>query len=510
MLRGVAGAALAVGLALPLAAAAQPPAAAEPVPAEALISAGDYAARGDRLTAEGRVDEAAQAYMRALSLDRGAFSTAERLRMAERIGWADELGSAIREIGAVLAEEPDNLEARLQLARLLSWNGELLSAQREAEAVLAARPDDQNAQRTRAESLWWQGDYAAALPLLGALAETGSFEDRVGLARALLDSGDLERAREVREGLRPADDAQQRSAASLDAAIADLGARQVSVGTRYYDDTDDNTRYELGAEGRVLAGNLGLSLVADSGRVEDPSRRHRYLRLGIDLDAPLRPGLELDLGAGVTRLDTGDDRSVATGHARISARTGPTGVQAELSHYALTDTAQIVENEIRVTQAGLGVEHQFSDRFTPLARYTYRDYSDDNHAHLVSVTLPYVLRFRAPRVSVGLRHEHLEFARQSGGGYFDPSRLVTTHGLLRLQYNAPRFSGSLDAFVGNQEVRRFGGTNNELVSGVYGVATYRVTPGLAVDFHAEGGDSGLYSSSGFRYYLVGLSLRYSF
>src|SRR5437773_855775 len=92
-----------------------------------------YKEQGEKLISQDKTEPAADAFSKALSLDRDTFSPAERVRMAIYLSWADRLQEAEKELNLVLAADPKNRAARTHLARVLGWSGELRSEEHTSE-----------------------------------------------------------------------------------------------------------------------------------------------------------------------------------------------------------------------------------------------------------------------------------------------------------------------------------------------------------------------------------------
>ena len=145
------------------------------------------------------MDQAADAFSKALAAARESFSSAERVQMAIYLSWADRLAESKEELTRVLAREPKNIAARTHLARVLSWSGELREAIVQADMVLKESPDHKEALVVKADSLQWQGRYVDAIPIYRRIiVRDGDFDARAGLSRSLLAVGNRTEALENR------------------------------------------------------------------------------------------------------------------------------------------------------------------------------------------------------------------------------------------------------------------------------------------------------------------------
>ena len=149
-----------------------------------------YKRLGDLLVEQDNVEQAADAFSRALSAGRESFSPNERVQMAVYLSWADRLNESKDELERLLTQDPKNIPARTHLARVLSWSGELSAALTQADMVLRDAPDHKEALLVKADALQWQGRYGEAIPIYQKIvARDGDFDARVGLSRSMLAVG---------------------------------------------------------------------------------------------------------------------------------------------------------------------------------------------------------------------------------------------------------------------------------------------------------------------------------
>jgi tetratricopeptide (TPR) repeat protein len=76
-----------------------------------------YKQLGDALVAQDNLDQAADAYVKALAATPESFSASERVRMAIYLSWADRLPESEAELRRILNQDPKNIPARTHLAR---------------------------------------------------------------------------------------------------------------------------------------------------------------------------------------------------------------------------------------------------------------------------------------------------------------------------------------------------------------------------------------------------------
>jgi len=213
-------------------------------------------------------------------------------------------------------------------------------------------------------------------------------------------------------------------------------------------------------------------------------------------------GLGGRLGWAQTR--DGKTSNFATGEIKLDVKIANSSVGASVTREVLTDSPELIENRIRATIAGLKLSQQFTERFSVHPSYWYRSFSDVNHAHDAQFTSQYLLFFN-PKVAVGHRFRYLNYDRQSGGAYFDPSDYYSNRGFVSFYLDRPGFYLFSDIFVGQQAFRRNRVRSEELVYGGAGSIGYRPIRNLILEFSIEGGQfaSGTASGAGYSYLVLG-------
>jgi len=460
-----------------------------------------FAAREDY---KGGADE----YREALSLYRG-FSEEERLQIAIYFSWGDRLNEAIAELKAILSENPRNVNARVHLAQSLSWSGRIKEAIEEAELVLKELPEDRDALLTKANALSMGGSYKEAMPLYEKLLEEEeSFDVRLGLTRALFSSGDRAGARESRALLNAELAYQERELKKLVEEMERETKPRLNVRYGYFNDSDDNRlqRYSLGYG--TWAGNWKLDLHYRYTDARDNTRETRVEELFVMAYTQLTKSFGFGGGSGITQADNGKTTHSFTGHlkADVAFLRGTGGVN--VASTVLTDTAELIENDVRVTSAGLYISQDLTDRFSFYGNYIFKDYSDDNRAHDVQLVPRYAVYRRNPRITLGYRFSYVDFDRQSGSGYFDPDDFVAHQLFPSLYYEKGRFYTTIEPFIGYQSFKSDGEENSDLFSGAYGTFGLKLTKDALFEVNAEGGDSAVGTVTGFQYYLVGARFLY--
>lgn len=465
---------------------------------------------GDALVAQDKLELAADAYAKALAASPESFSTGDRVRMAIYLSWADRLAESQAELRRILKLEPNNIAARTHLARVLSWSGELSEAIMEADTVLRQAPEHKDALLVRADALQWQGRYLEAIPLYrSVLTREDDFDARVGLSRSLLALGDRVGAIENSRLLKPANARQKREVTRLTDAIERETRPALDARYNYYTDSDRNRLHRYSLAGSFWVGNQRYGVDYRHTDAKDPSRNNRGEDFLVSVYSRLTDRFSAGAGLGFTQLADGGTSNFPTGHLRVDAKLFGGSAGANVTREVLTDTAELIENRIRMTNVGLYITQPLTERLSTHAGYRYRSFSDGNHANELQLVTQYAIVL-APRITIGHRFRLLDFHKQSGSGYFDPNNYIANRAFSSLYYENRFFYTYLEGYVGYQTFRRNGVAGDDLIHGGSGSIGIKPTSNLVVEVNAEGGNFAAGATSGFNYFIIGPRLRYRF
>ena len=455
---------------------------------------------------------AADEYVKALSLYDG-FTTAELFMFSQYLSWGGQLDEAIRVLEKILSEEPDNLKARIHLARCHSWNGNQSAALTEANKALAASPGNKDALLVRANALRWSGNPNAAVYIYkDILATQEDFDTRMALSQAYLYDGYLRGAREGAELLQPAYPYQERQVQELRKEIRIASRPDAGAGYSYYSDTEHNRVHRYNAYAGLWTGYVKWRLgyhYTDATNQSLSASSHE-----ITLSADSRPLEWLWVGGtiGYNIASNGSSDSVVIGGVRAGTKFFDGKINARLHRGAMNYTAAVLDNRIRFTEYAVDVIYPLPYRFSVFAGYTGRDYSDDNGSTDLRLMVRHAFGWANPFVSVGYEVRYLNFKRESGGGYFDPSNFVSNKADVAINYTWGKMYSHLGLFGGYQFYNRYGNSHDAFFYGGHFVLGSRITNSIACEIHGETSDEagGTVVGTGFRYYLVGARVRVVF
>lgn len=464
--------------------------------------------QGDGYAAANDYKLAAEKYEYALGLP-NSFSAEERTRMATAMSWGGRGKAARSELESILAKEPSNIPARIQLARVLLWAGDLDSAIREAEKVLAVQPGNRDALLVRADALRRKGLYRAAdaqyKPLL---AQADEFAVREGQTYSYLTAGDRLRTDENLALLKPNYPYEKEEYARIGVDRDWAFRPRVYAGLSYYEDKDDNkvTTYSGGIQFCLANWKTSLDYRHFSARAPDRSKESDDVQLSTYSRMPWYGGLGAGIGLAQGRFLTWKAL------ADFDVLYGSVGFLA--SEQAYYNTAELIDKNIRAMTLAVSTIQRPTDRITLTGSYAYSEYSDHNNSNDVQASAAYQV-FRIPAIAVGYRFRYLDFSKQSYGGYFDPQNFIANSIFVNLSFEANRFYGYIEPYIGYQTYKRYGDSQGEMFYGGAGSLGYRVTDRFAVEGMAESGNYGGGSvayggGSGWWYYQVGLRVIYLF
>lgn len=479
---------------------------ADPQQAAAVLSVQDartYLQRGDELAARHDKTSAVRAYVAALDLARKDGDATDQLAIIQRLAWVDALQVAIAGLRHLLTADPYNLKARTLLARYLSWTGALQAAEVEADKVLIQAPEDTEALLVKADSLRWRGDAPGALSVYRRMPTTVErFDVRYGYTHALLQTGQYRQAQLSRARLVADSDTQRSDLAELDTLFRRELGEQVRIGGEHYWDTSKNRKYETEIAFELPRRDSRLTATLRKVHALDETRRAELRELQLGGVAAVTETIQVFGAAGLTRIHEPHETNLGVGHAGVSARlsnlTGKLKVWREL----YDDTAQIIANQVVIAGGSGQVGYQMTDRVNLAVNYEYKDYSDDNQSSHLKLDGWYAVGLQPLKLRIGYRHESVYFDRQSGSGYFDPSKLHTNQLRLMFAKAGVGYDASIELYYGKQSFERFGRSQADVVGGWYASLRYYPAKNMAAEFLWEGGDSALQAADGFKYQLI--------
>lgn len=475
----------------------------------------------ERLLVQEKIDEALAKYEQALKSDPNVLSVPDKIQLARYYSWVDKLDEGIALLQQLHKEYPDNTEVEALLARFLSWRDNPKEAMKLSDDVLQRDPTNAEALHVKADLLAWNANASESLSYYQKALDRGdNFDVRLGYAYAQLSAGKLDEAIAERAKLVPRFSYQTANLAKLDTAIQNAKNGQLPQAQNsssvdlpyltYYHDSDGNIVKTLRTTYNFNVDNFTGDVSYRHGDARDGTLSNRFDTINANVGTALLSSLRVHAGVGYVTNRSGDTDNTMTGHLGANYYLGDWEAGAVVYREALLDTAELIDNAIRVNGGEVYLSKAVDDRNTIFGSYGHRSYSDDNDADDVRVGIRHVLDYANPRVTVGYAIRYLDFKRQSLGGYFDPDNFISHQLFARVEYRDGKSTYYLDPYVGFQSFDRYNESSNDFYGGGSIRWRYKLTPKIYSELSGEGGNYAMDQASGYNYYMLGAGLNFSF
>lgn len=461
---------------------------------------------GDLFVSREEYKSVAEEFVQALSLS-PEFSEEERLQMAIYMSWGNRLDEAIAELRSILAENPKNQKARVNLAKLLSWEGKLDEAIKEADIVLKESPDNREALIVKSNSLRWQGQNRKAIPLYkNALEHEEEFDARLGLAYSYLYLGNITATRRSWRLLKPEYAYQKKQFQEFHDSLDRILRPHFDLDYNYYRDEDDNIRQRYLVGFGFWLGNWNNSILYEHTDAKDPIRRAQVEDVSFVTYSKLTESFGVGGSVGLSQAHNDEKDYYVNGSLKADMAIFNGIIGGSIATGLYDETAQIIENGIRLTNYNIYISQEITDKFTIYGGYTYNDYSDDNYSHDMQIVPSYLIYSGNPSITLRYRLRYLNFAHHTDSGYFNPEDFFSHQLYASVFYAKNKFYMYLDPYIGQQSFTLFGDRSDDFLAGGYGSIGYEVTKDISFEVYGEGGNYALGTAGGWNYYNVGLKL----
>lgn len=451
---------------------------------------------------------AAESYTSALSIIRDNLATDTRIQIIKYLSWGGRLQESIEELNLILNQEPANQPARILLARVLSWNGNLNESIKEANNILKDDPGNKQALIIKANALRWQGNAKKAKPIYQQILTEGEdFDARLGLAYGALTTKDISASKENDRLLKPTYAYQEKEMLQFRDELHELTAPRFDFGYSFYKDQDDNevNRYTSGFSFWLWNFKNRLQY-SNYDAKDDLGRSNNAEDLSLSSYINLTDRIGLGGGVGVYQTDVGSSTNYVTWHIRTDLQILRGQIGIMISHEGLPDTAELIENNIRVTKTVIYLSHPITDRLSFYTSYIYSDYSDENNSHDFLFSPKYRIRINNPTIDLGYKLRYLDFNRQSRGGYFDPDNFLSHQIFAAVYFKLKNFYGYLEPYFGYEDFSRYGEKDHSTFGGGSGYLGYKFSKHFSFEVTGEGGNYALGTAAGWNYYMFGARL----
>jgi len=463
---------------------------------------------GDYYTSKEDYRTAAESYIASLSTIRANLDMDMRVQIAKYLSWGGRLKESINELNLILKEEPNNQPARILRARVLSWNGNLDEAIKEADKILQDDPGNKHALLIKATALRWQGKAKEAKPIYQQILTGGEdFDARLGLAYGTFSLKDIQAAKENDRLLKPIYPYQNKEMLLFREEFYELTAPQFDLGYSYYKDQDDNevNRYYSGFS--FWLGNFKNRLQYFNFAAKDDSGRENFAEdLSLSTYTNITDRIGVGGGIGLYQTNDGVSSNFGVWHVKTDVQILRGQIGLMVAHEGFSDTAELIEKDIRVTKTVFYLSQPVTDRLSFYTSYIYRDYSDSNNSHDLMFSPKYMILSNNPTLYLGYKFRYLDFNRQSRGGYFDPDNFLAHQIFAAANFKMGDFYGYLEPFLGYETYSRYGSKEHSTFGGGSGILGYKASKHFSFEITGEGGNYAGASSAGWNYYMFGAKL----
>ncbi len=288
---------------------------------------------------------------------------------------------------------------------------------------------------------------------------------------------------------------------------------ELGVVSVYYRDTEDNivNRYTLSHLFKLE--NLKATLSYNLTDTRDNIREQKAEAFSLTIYPKYIKTFGLGAGLGFSKIGRGRETNYLTGMVKANLKILNGEVGAELSRDVPAKSAEQIENKIRITTVGLSVLQSLTNRLSLSTTYKHKEYSDENRSNdglfvLKYATLKYGEKGDFEIVS-GYRFRYLDFARQSGGGYFDPDNYLSHEFFTSFYFEYKKLYGYIEPFLGYQSFEKYGSGNHDFVGGAYSTVGLVLTKSISIEVNAEGGNYAV-ETLGYKYYYLDFRAKISF
>jgi tetratricopeptide (TPR) repeat protein len=446
--------------------------------------------KGDLLADEGKNEEAAVEYLKALSLS-NSFTIEEQLHMASVLLWAGKLDEARKKHIKILDDHPMFVSARIQLARILMDSGELDAALKEVNQVLRVDPENRDALLQLASVQRMKGNFRPAIALTNELLKKqDDYVTREELTNAYLLSNYRVATDRNLLLLKPVFPYEETSLSELKERRDIAFNPSLSPGFTYFHSNDDNDIWRYFLNGTAWLGNWKTSV--DYIHTEAKDLNGSIASDGVTLSTYSRMPFYGGIGGSIGLADSGRDMAWSL-RGDVDIPDGSIGVAVGVD--ALSDTTAVSRNHIKVLSAASSLDYRLTDRISLSANYNYRDYSDNNNANDVIGSASFLVLRRPAAIAIGYRGRYLHFKRNTGDGYFDPQYFVSNALFANLSFEYGPLYGYVEPYGGYQSFTFNEEGNYSWFGGGGGMLGYRFSKHVAVEASAEGGNYALGASN---------------
>ncbi|MBE0595347.1 MAG: tetratricopeptide repeat protein [Gemmatimonadales bacterium] len=440
-----------------------------------------------------------------------------RIDRGRVFGWAGRFTESYQAYEETLARAPNSRGALLGLAQVLSWDDRLDSAQAIYGRLVAADSADLEARQGAARVAGWIGDLRAAEGQWhAALAlDEQNTATRIGLSQVLRWQGRPDAAREVLDGIAPADHT-SRDVVEERRWVEVATGPGVTPAVTYETDSDHNDILTIVLRGastvrpRLRVGFDGYARTASGDPQVVPTRQaYGVMATGSYF---IEPGWNVGAGLGLSTSNGAAASAEPSLRASVSSPVRNSyGGTLSFQRSAFDATALIMERGVTYTETALGLRGRPSRPWLLEGGVSYARFQGTDSNRRFGGYVAGTRRITAAWAAAA-RVRSFGFSEDRDDGYFDPNFYLHAEAFGRWQPLRGPWHVTAEAGPGLEQVTTDG--NLHVTVRLMANAAYVVAPGRQIGLAALYTNAGLQSfasgAAGYRYFAMTLSGSWAF
>lgn len=462
---------------------------------------------GDDFFTKNELSMAAEEYIKALNYSK-QFTEEELLTIAKRISWGGRMHEAENVLIYLLQMNPKNNDAKLHLARVISWQGRQLEAIEITETFLKTDPNNLDAFLIKANALRFMGKTDHAVELYEKiLSQREDFDTRIGMIYSYVTLEISSEIEKIEKLLKPIYPYQEKDIRELQSFKKSVLNPNIITGYTFYHDTDKNKVHTLKLGFQSFIDDYKIKATYLFKKATDETKSIEANEITFGVSKRIGISTKLYANAGVSQSK---NSSTFIGNIGGNYLIGNGEIDLSLSRTVMADTAELLENTIKMNSFNFSVQQIITDRLSFSANYNYRWYSDSNKSQFIQIIPKYKIFFVNPTLSIGYRGIYLNFNEHKRNGYFDPKDYFSHQILFTIYHEFSNTTFYFEPYIGYQSYKRYGIKHNDLIGGAVGTLGIKISNNLNIEISAEGGNYAVNTAAGWKYYQIGFMLKYVF
>lgn len=459
----------------------------------------------------GEIEKAANEYKKIVNFSKD-LKKDEKLRMAKVFSWTGNFKEALILLNSLYEENPEDIEIALVYARTLSWNREFEKSLKILDKILEKEPQNIDALLIKANIYRWQGDISKSIYFYEKIfsLDPNNFDAKVSYGYALLS---LEKRKELSNlinSVEPKYSYQEKDYKDLKNSYLNKFNPALSFGYSYYHDSDHNNIERLLSQFSFWLDNYKFTFDYKEHFARGSIVSLNGTEYSVSISNRVDPKVDWSAYLGSIRVSNSKSKDFIIGGLSTNIKIDKDLIGLTFNSRLLTDTSFLLDRNIRLSSLSLFLNHYVSDKINIYFSFSPRFYSDGNSALFLQFAPIYKITSTNPSLSVGYRIIYLTFKDHKMNGYFDPKDYISNQIFFPVYFEGDKLTFYFEPYVGQQSFKRYGNDFNDTIIGFFSTIEYKIGERLYLGGSIEGGNYSLGTASGWKYYLIGINLKYIF